>query len=56
MANLATRLLLGATLSLGSVAHAQQTPPGQPEPDVPATPVADETRGAVLLSAGKRGH
>ena len=55
MANLATRLLLGATLSLGSVAHAQQTPPGQPEPDVPATPMADETRAPSFFRAGKRG-
>jgi membrane-associated phospholipid phosphatase len=36
MANLAARLLLVATLSLGCVAHAQQSPPATPEPDVPA--------------------
>ncbi len=38
MVNLPTRLLLAAALSLGSLAHAQESPPVQPEPDVPATP------------------
>jgi len=44
MANLATRLILAATVSVGGFAHAQQSPPGTPEPDVPATPVADEAQ------------
>jgi membrane-associated phospholipid phosphatase len=48
MANLATRLLLAATLGLGSIAHAQQSPPGTPEPDVPAVVPESEVQPSVF--------
>jgi hypothetical protein len=53
MANLAARLLIAATLSLGGLAHAQQTPPGQPEPDVPPPPMGDETRAPSFFQQEK---
>lgn len=55
MASLATRLLLAATLGSACVVHAQQSPPGQPEPDVPAPPPTAEQTAPASLFAQEKG-